>query len=234
MCKSVSESHSDFHRQLPALPMSQDSHLKYRAAHWWIRHSLCPQNPGKTGKALGSTHQESRVVSFTCCEQESKAHYKVKESISSHWDVASNSIKSGAFSLIPNISYYKTIGYISCCLWYITHDSIRHNLILQEGCFFFLIYFYGMSFSNNSSSFNGILITLFVITVQQQLPSCHSSSFISFSLQALTWFPTPIVSEHHTLFTFSFFNLARQLIPFSLTCIQKKRYHSELIPEVVG
>lgn len=231
MCKSVSESHSDFHRRLPALPMSQDSHLKYRAAHWWIRHSLCPQNPWKTGKALGSTHQESRVVSLTCCEQESKVQYKVKESISSHWDVASNSIKSGTFSLIPNISYYR-IHFLLPVIYYSWQYQAQLNFAGR--LLFFFIYFYGMSFSNNSSSFNGILITLFVITVQQQLPSCHSSSFIFFSLQALTWFPTPIVSEHHTLFTFSFFNLARQLIPFSLTCIQKKRYHSELIPEVVG
>lgn len=51
-----------------------------------------------------------------------------------------------------------------------------------EGHLGLLLFFYGMSFSNNSSSFNGILITCF-ITEQQQLLSSHSkSSFISFSL----------------------------------------------------
>lgn len=111
-----------------------------------------------------------------------------------------HSLQGDAFSLIPNTSYFR---YISCCLWDVIHDSIKHNLIF---CSKTASLFYGMSFSNNGSSFNGILITCFVVTVQQQLLSCDSKSSF-FSLQALTWLPIPIVSEHLILFSPSDFSI---------------------------
>lgn len=167
--------------------------------------------PDKQGRLW--TTQESRMASFTCCEQERKTYFKIKEfSMSSHWNEASNSMQGDAFPLIPNTSYYRVYFLLPVRCYSLQYRAQLN--FLQQGCFFF----YGMSFSNNSSSFNGILIT-------------YSSSCCLVIAKVLYFFlpasSYPVPNSHsfwapHTLFTLSFFNLARQWISFSLTCIQKK------------
>lgn len=100
------------------------------------------------------------------------------------WPPAPCKVMLCLYSLI-----FPTTGNIPCCLWDVVSGSIRHYLILPSNA----ASFYGMSIRNDSSSFKGIFVDCFAIVVQQQLFHRHSKHcFISFSPQALIWFPIPL------------------------------------------
>lgn len=142
MGKNVSKNRRGFHRWLPAFPVSQDSHLKYRAAHFGESDEVSVLNiPDKQGRLRTAPARKAGWQSFirTVVNRRGKHTSKSRNRLSlptEMWPPTPCKVVLSPYSLV-----FPTMGYISYCLWDVVHHSIRHNLIFcSESASFFLWY----------------------------------------------------------------------------------------------